>query len=566
MELSFLEELLVVFCTSLATTLLFRRIQLPPIVAYIVAGVLVGPYALGLVGDPQSFALVAEFGVAFLLFSIGLEFSFKQMMSLRFAVFGLGALQVIVCSLVFAIAVYLWGSSPSASLVIAGALALSSTAIVSRELADLQQFNSRYAQLALGVLLFQDLIAVLYLILLPVLGTESATGLAPLLALTLGKGVLLFTILMATGKWVLPRVYHEVAKNNAEEVFVLSTLVIVLLAAWLTHWFGLSMALGGFVVGMMMAETSFKHQIEGDIRPFKDILMGLFFVSVGMNIDLTLLQTYWFRILVFTLGLIVIKTVVVAVVVRLLRESSTTALRVGITLGQAGEFGLALIALAHAHRVVPSDQTSFVILIATFTMMASPVLIRHSLRITRALLSYLPGARGGGIESTANVTLHHRGHVIVGGFGRVGQTLVGLLEQNNIGYIAVDKNISTVSRARKNGKNVVYGDSGNLSILKSCHIETARLAVLTFGSLAAAKHTISRIREDNIDIPIIVRCHHHEGFEELISVGANHVVPEMLEASLVIGSHVLSMLGIEQSLIDDQLDEARERVVGRVAS
>lgn len=558
MELSFLEELLVVFCASLATTLLFRRIQLPPIVAYIVAGVLVGPYTLSLVGDPQSFALVAEFGVAFLLFSIGLEFSFKQMVSLRFAVFGLGALQVLVCSVVFAIAVYFWGASLNASLVIAGALALSSTAIVTRELADLQQFSSRYAQLALGVLLFQDLIAVLYLILLPVLGTQLTTGLVPLLALTLGKGVLLFAALMATGKWVLPRVYHEVAKSNAQEILVLSTLVIALLAAWLTHWFGLSMALGGFVVGMMMAETSFKHQIESDIRPFKDILMGLFFVSVGMNIDLTLLQTYWFEILVCTVGLIVIKTLVVAVVVRVLRESSTTALRVAITLGQAGEFGLALIALAHAHQVVPPDQASFVILIATFTMMASPVLIRHGLGITRALLSHLPGGGSGDAEHTTKIMLHQGGHVLIGGFGRVGQTLVGLLERNNVGYIAIDKDIDSVSNARLSGKNVVYGDSCNLAILKSCHIETARLAVLTFGSMAAAKQTISRIRKDDIDIPIIVRCHQNEGFEELISIGANHVVPEMLEASLIISSHVLEMLDIEPGLIGQQLAEIRK--------
>lgn len=555
--MSFLEELMIVLLTSLGAALLFRRVKLPPIVAYIAAGVFVGPALLGLVKDPQTFAAVAEFGVAFLLFSIGLEFSIGKMLTLRFAVFGLGTLQVVVCSVVFVAAVYLWGASLSAALIVAGALALSSTAIVTRELSEMQQFNTHYAQLALGVLLFQDLIAVVYLIALPTLGNGAEAGLLPVLAVTFGKGALLIGVLLAAGKWVLPRIYHEVAQHGSDEIFVLSTLVIALLAAWLTHWFGLSMALGGFVVGMMLSETSFKHQVEIDIRPFKDILMGLFFVSVGMNTDLTLLQVYWPRILLFTIALILIKFVVVAAILGALRESGRNALRVGLTLAQAGEFGLALVALAQAHQVLPADQASFVILIATFSMALSPLLVRHSHDIADALLARLPAALRGAEKAEPQITLHHADHVLIGGFGRVGQTLADLLERNGINYTAIDRKISVVRDARSNGKNVVYGNSGNLAILKSCHLATARLAVLTFSSVDAAKETISRIRHANIDIPIIVRCRQHEGFEELISVGASHVVPEMLEASLIISSHVLDMLDIEPAVIERQLAETR---------
>ena len=340
--------------------MLFRRLKLPAIIAYIAAGSLVGPHLLGWIDEPADFSLIAEFGVAFLLFSIGLEFSLTKMLSMKFAVFGVGSVQVAACSVVFALAVYLWGSTLETAIVVAGALALSSTAIVTRELWDLQQFNSRHAQLSFAVLLFQDLIAVFFLILVPVLGDASDEGFGSLLLASMGKGFLLFAVLMAVGKWILPYIYHEVARANSDEIFVLSTLVIALLAAWLTHMSGLSMALGGFVTGMMLSESTFKHQINIDIRPFKDILLGLFFVSIGMNIELPLLQTYWFRILVFTLALIGIKALVVAVVVRLLGDSMETSLRVGLNLAQAGEFGLALIALGYINGAIPMDQGSFI--------------------------------------------------------------------------------------------------------------------------------------------------------------------------------------------------------------
>ena len=347
-------------------------------------GVLIGPYGWALIADPNQFALLAEFGVVFLLFTLGLEFNLSKMLSMKFMIFGLGSVQVIICTMVFALAVYLWGASFDQSILIAGALALSSTAVVTNELSQNHQIHSQYGRISVGVLLFQDLAAIVFLILVPVLaGTQSDHSMSIELLSALGRGVVLFALLMVVGKWVLPVIYREVSRSHSREIFVLTTLVIVLLAGWLTHQFHLSMALGGFITGVMLGEGSFRYQIEKDIQPFKDILMGLFFVSIGMALDVQLVIEYWHRIIGFTLALVVIKTLIVALVIKGLRYHSHDALRVGLTLAQAGEFGIALMALANTQGVIAGEQTSFIILIAILSMALSPFLIRYSNRFAR---------------------------------------------------------------------------------------------------------------------------------------------------------------------------------------
>jgi len=561
---SFIEELLIILSVSLVATILFRRFRLPAIVAYIVVGAMSGPHLFGWIADPQDFSMIAEFGVAFLLFSIGLEFSIGNMLKLKFAVFGLGTAQVLACSVIFALAVYLWGTTTNAAVLIAGALALSSTAIVLRELGELQQFSSRFAQLSIGILLFQDLVAVVFLILVPVMSGASGPDFGAMLLVSLGKGLLFFFALMATGKWLLPLIYQEVARVHSDEIFGLSTLVIALITAWLAHAAGLSMALGGFVIGMMLSESPFKHQIIIDLRPFKDVLLGLFFVTVGMNIDLSLLAEYGTRILLFTAGLVLLKTLIIALVIRLAGEPGPVSLRIGLTLAQAGEFGLALITLASLNGVVPPEQASFIILIAVFSMLLSPALIRNSKPVTEFLLNLFNSSDLDTTHETHPVTLHQSGHALIGGFGRVGQTIAQLLDKNGIPYIGIDQNIDIVSDCRERGNNVIYGDCTSINILKSCHIAEARLAVLTFRSVKLAKHTITEIRRQNIQIPIIVRCYEHGNFEELISLGADKVISEMLEASLIISSQVLTILDIDPHQIEQQINEIRHHKQGVV--
>jgi CPA2 family monovalent cation:H+ antiporter-2 len=555
MEFRFFEELAIILCAALLVAIVFSRLRLPSIIAYMVAGAMIGPQLLDWV-EPARFALIAEFGVVFLLFSLGLEFSLPHMLALKRPVFGLGGAQVFFTTLIFAIAVYLWGATLEAAIVIAGALALSSTAIVTRELAALQQFDSRYAQLAVAVLLFQDLIAVVFLILVPIFGGSADTGIAAQLGGALAKGAVLLVVLMSVGKWVLPRVYHEVARAGSEDVFVLTTLVIALLAAWLTHSFHLSMALGGFVTGMMLGEGPFRHRIDVEIRPFKDVLLGLFFVTIGMGVDLSVVAQYGFRIALFTAGLIVINVLVVTALAHLMGERRGAALRVGITLAQAGEFGLALIVVARLHDVLPLEQASFVLAIAVLSMFISPLLIRSVDPIAERILDFWPETPDVNDEPEP-LLAHGNGHVIVGGFGRVGQTLARLLEDNEIAYTAIESNAEVVRRHRLSGANVMFGDCSDPRILGQCHIANARLAILTFKSSTYAKRTIERIRDDGIVTPIIVRCHENADFEELLSLGADRVVPEMLESSLIIGGQMLSFLGLDETEVNRQINDLR---------
>ena len=561
-DLGFIEHLLLVLAASLFTTILFRRIRLQAIVAYIVAGAVVGPNILGWIENPREFSFIAEFGVAFLLFSIGLEFSLPKMLSMKRAVFGIGTVQVLTCSVVFALAVYLWGTTLDAAIIIAGALALSSTAIVTRELVNTHQLSTHYSQVSIGVLLFQDLAAVLFLIIVPILGGNTGSSFSSLFAIHLFKGLLFFALLMAVGKWILPHIYREVARANSDEIFVLSTLVIALTAAILAHAAGLSMALGGFVIGMMLSESMFKHQINVDIRPFKDILLGLFFVTVGLNIEIPMLQQYWFRILVFTFGMIVIKTVVVALVVRAMGNTPATSVRIGIVLGQAGEFGLALISLAYINNVVPLDQGSFILLIAIFSMILSPFLIRNNQVVTEKILAIF-SRKQQDIPGEYQVTILESDHVVIGGFGRVGQTVAELLELNGLTYIGIDRDSELVNSCRKQGRNVVYGDCTSLELLRSCNLERARLAILTFRSMEVARISIRQIRTRGIQVPIIVRCYERGNFEELISIGANWVIAEMLEASLLISAQVLNLLEVDPHVIEEQLDLIRSQNIER---
>jgi CPA2 family monovalent cation:H+ antiporter-2 len=548
------QQFLIIFGFSLAGAILFQRLKMATIVSYIAVGVLIGPSALGLIDEPDRFEFLAEFGVVFLLFSLGLEFSLSKMLRLKFAIFGVGGVQVLTCSAVFAAAVYLWGGNLNASIMIAGALALSSTAIVTRELINNRELHHLHGQLSVGVLLFQDLIAVVFLIMVPVLGSSESGTLGAALGEAAAYTVLLSIILLAAGKYLLPPIYREVAKNQSDEIFVLTTLVIVLLAAWLTHSFHLSMALGGFITGMMLGEGPFKYQIENDVKPFKNILLGLFFVSIGMLIDLSMLIDHWPRILLFTAGLIAIKIAVVSLVVKLLGHSASDALSVGLTLGQAGEFGLALMALALLNGVVPADQSSFIIIIAIFSMVASPFLIRHASALAERAFGNKPELP----ETAMNLQLAD--HVIIGGYGRLGRTIVDLLEQAELPYIVIEQNINLVEQARQDGVNIVYGDSHSPELLGLCHLTEARLIVLTFKSVSEGQAAISGIRQRSAEIPILVRCHTHEGYEELLSLGASKIFPELLESSMLISRHVLELLEMDKNQIDGMLDAHREQL------
>jgi CPA2 family monovalent cation:H+ antiporter-2 len=332
-------------------------------------------------------------------------------------------------------------------------------------------------------------------------------------------------------------------------------MVIVLLAAWVTHYFHVSMALGGFVIGMMLGESQFKHQINSDIQGFKIILLGVFFTTIGMSVQVDLLFDYGWRVLAFTLALIAIKAVLISALARLLGDSRRTALQAGLILAQAGEFGLALLALGVMHDVLPHDQASFILIVAVCSMAVSPLLMRYSAPLSHWVWAIFDRDRPEASDST--VTLYQKEHVIIGGFGRVGKTVAVILENNGINYIAIDNDAELVESMRAQGFNVMYGDCSRLDILRGCHIASASMALLTFRSIDMAKDTIAQIRTSKMSLPLVVRCYEHGNYEELILLGADRVVPEMLETSLAISAQVLHLLGVRESEIERQIDRER---------
>lgn len=554
-------ELLLIFVGSLFSVVIFRRLRLPETLAYLFTGALIGPYGLEWVKDSSDIKFLSQLGLVFLLFELGLEFSLPRLLSLGRAVFGLGSLQVGGTILVFAALAYYRVAVPwQAALAVGGALSLSSTAVVVRELRAHNLTNRHHAQLAIGVLIFQDLAAIIGLILVQAFGGGLGNSLTEQMLLVLEKGTVLVLLLLAVGKWILPPVFHEIAKTRSEEVFVLTVLVIILLSAWLTSAFGLSMALGAFLTGVMLGENEFRHQVELDIRPFKDILMGLFFASVGMQLNFALLadaETAW-HVAFGILLLVGIKTLLTTLFAMLLGESLTSGAKTGLILAQASEFGFALIILSRDLGVVSPVVSSHVLMIALGSMVLAPWLIRYNFEISQAL-AHLTGQKVSPRDREfSRISPHMMDHVILAGYGRVGQLIGKFLRANDVPFIALDTDAQVVKQARLAGDPIIYGSCQRVELLKRCHMERARLAILTFKSLSDACRVVKQIRALGYNCPIVVRTRHEGNYAELLAAGANYVVPEMLESSLMIAAEVLTLLGFPKVIVDQQVLAERD--------
>ncbi|MBP1148758.1 MULTISPECIES: cation:proton antiporter [Methylocaldum] len=557
---AFFLELLVILTSSLVSVVVFRRFRIPDILAYLFAGAVIGPYALGLVKDDANIRLFSDLGVTFLLFDLGLEFSLPRLLALRRSVFGLGVLQLtLTIAVMSGVLIWFGGYSSAASLVIAGALTVSSTAIIVRELNELRLINRHHAQLSISVSILQDLAAVILLILIPALAVTPDQPVYRQIAWTLGSSLLLGGFLLGVARWVLPHVFYEITKIQSEEIFVLTTLVIVLLSGWLMSAFGLSMALGAFIIGVMLGESEFRHQVEMSIRPFRDILMGLFFASLGMKLDIGLLSGEWSMLLIGTALVVLGKWAITVASALIVGESFPTACKAGLLLAQVSEFGFALIALATEVGILATDTSSRVLLIAWATMVLSPVLIRYNFEISEALAGMAGQRFSARDRESEHVPPDLSDHVILAGYGRVGQMIGRFLRTNQIPFIAMDIDSEQVKKGRKDGELVIYGSCERIELLERCHIARARLAILTFKSLKEAQRAVSKIRSSGYALPIIVRTQHHSDYTGLIMAGANHVVPEMFEASLLIAAEVLTMLGFSKGEVEEQIDAERKR-------
>lgn len=524
----------------------FKRLHLPPILAYLFAGILAGPQILVLFAHPQEMHLLAEVGIVFLLFSLGLEFSLPKLLAMRSLVFGVGAGQMITTTFVFTLVPYFFGLSLSASIIIGGTLALSSTAIVIKQATEMGILNNRRTQLAISILLFQDLAVVPFLIAIPLLANSGETSIALALGKALLKGIFVIAFLMSVGKWLLPWLFREVARTRTDELFVLTTILVALLAGGVTYYFGLSMALGAFLAGMMLGESQYKYQLEADIRPFRDILMGLFFVTVGMQLNL---HALWDNLLVICLGvlaLMVVKIALVRLASLLVQTDAVDGWSAGVKLCQIGEFSFVIAALATQYGVLSSEQSSIIVSMGIISMALTPWLMENSVKIARYLVSNNADTLA---EEIPLDTSSLAKHVVICGFGRVGQSVARMLKMEGIHFVAIDMDPVRVHESRNAGEPVLFGDASQRDILDSAQVLTASLILVTFDETEKAKQVITQTHQIKPDVDVMVRTKRDYHLEGLYNAGANQVVPELQEGSLMLISQVLHYAGVPMSRI-----------------
>jgi len=542
-----------------------RYLKLPPMLGYLAVGVVIGPNALALAKNADGVRHLGEFGVVFLMFVIGLEFNLSKLRSMRNHVFGLGLSQVAVTILLTTLASVIlstltpqhWGMDWKTALALSGAMAMSSTAIVVKLMSERLEIESEHGKRVMGVLLFQDLAVVPLLVLIPALGA-SAEAMVDTLALAMLKAIGLVSVLLVGGPKVMRWWLTLVARRKSEELFVLNLLLVTLGLAWLTEMAGLSLALGAFIAGMLISETQFKQQVETDIRPFHDVLLGLFFISIGMMLDWRLVLERWPLVLLLLSLPVLYKALLITFLTRVLGASMGTALRTGLYLAQAGEFGFVLLTLAQGNRLIPPELLNPTLAAMVLSMLATPFIIMRSGDIVMRLVSNEWLMESVQMTSIAKRSMKTTKHVIICGYGRCGQNLARMLDQEHIPYMALDLDPDRVRQAAAAGDSVVFGDAARLQALMAAGLARASAVVVTYLETPSAMKVLAHIHEHAPQVPVIVRTQDDHDLEALQAAGATEVVPEAIEGSLMLASHALALVGVPMRrvirIVQDQRD------------
>ena len=562
--------------SSLALTLLYllaavlgvvtcRSLKLPPMLGYLAAGVLIGPHAMALAQNSEGVRHLGEFGVVFLMFAIGLEFSLPKLLAMRKQVFGLGLMQVLVTMAVVTVGGValshwvggIWDMGWQTALALSGVLAMSSTAIVVKLMAERAELESEHGRRVMGILLFQDLAVVPLLILIPALGSASE-HLLPALGWALIKAVVLVGLLLTGGQRFMRWWLTLVARRKSEELFMLNLLLITLGLAWLTELAGLSLALGAFIAGVLVSETEYRHQVGTDIRPFHDVLLGLFFITIGMMLDWHILVDRWALVLALLAVPLLVKAVIILVLARLMGATTGVALRSGLFLAQAGEFGFVLLSLTQDHGLVQPALMNPILAAMVLSMLATPFLIMYSNRIVMKLVASDWMQQSLQMTTIARKTINTSKHVIICGYGRCGQNLARMLEREGIPYMALDLDPDRVRQAAAAGDSVVYGDATRLQALMAAGLVRASAVVVTYIDVPAALKVLANTRAHAPQVPVVVRTQDDAHLDKLQDAGATEVVPEAIEGSLMLASHALALVGVPMRrvlrVVQDQRD------------
>lgn len=549
---------LILLATAVMVVVLCRSLHLPVMLGYLAVGILIGPHALAWIPDAVETQHLAEFGVVFLMFSIGLEFSLTRLTAMKRTVFGLGGAQVIVTMLLVMAVTTLLGLDWRTGLALGGVLAMSSTAIVSKMLVERAELNLPYGQQMMGVLLFQDLAVVPLLIIVPALASNQG-DLAPTLAYATFKAVLVLLLLLVFGQRVMRPWFHVVARQKSSELFMLNVLFITLGLAWLTELAGLSLALGAFVAGMLISETEYRYQVEEDIKPFRDVLLGLFFVTIGMKLNLAGVMGDFGWILLVLLALVLFKTLVITLLARAFGSDWGVAMRSGIGLAQAGEFGFVLLTLADGAHLLNDATMQITLAAMLLSMLAAPFLIQHGEAIVRRFTAAEWTNRAMQMHQIAVRSMGSSGHIIVCGYGRSGQRLSGFLEDEKLRFIALDLDPRRVREAVAAKKSVVYGDAAKREVLMAAGLMRAKALVVTYSDRHSALTILRHVRELRPELPVVVRTTDDTHIEELRDAGAAEVVAEVTEGSVMLASQALLMAGVPLNRVVRHVQESRAR-------
>jgi CPA2 family monovalent cation:H+ antiporter-2 len=554
---SSLQLVLILLAVAVLVAAAARVLRLPTMLGYLVTGVAIGPFALGWIPDSAEARYLAEFGVVFLMFSVGLEFSLPRLMSMRMTVFGFGGAQVGLTIALTALIAWLLDLPLLAAIALGGIMSMSSTAIVSKLLAERMEIQTPHGRQILGALLFQDLAVVPLLILIPAFTRES-DAMAAILGLAMLKAVVVLGFLLFVGQRIMRPWFQWVAGRKSPELFTLNLLLFTLGLAYLTETAGLSLALGAFLAGMLVSETEYRYQVEDDIKPFRDVLLGLFFVTIGMRLDLMQIMLNWGDVLLMVAAIVIGKGVLVAGLAMVFGSARPTAVRSALGLAQAGEFGFVLLALAADLRLLGADITQPVLAAMVLSMLIAPLLINRMDLLTRLIAGSEWAGRAKEVHDIAVKTFGKTKHVILCGYGRSGQNLARLLEAEGITFIALDADPERIRAVAASGVSVVYGDASRREVLVAAGLSRAQAVVVTYSDVHSSMAILRHVRELRPELPVVVRTIDETHIDELKAAGATEVVSEMMEGSLMLASHALMLLGVPLSQVLKRIREVRE--------
>lgn len=544
---------LVILGAAVVIVSLFRRLKLSPLLGYLAAGSIIGPFGLGLVDDGPAISMLGEFGVLFLLFMIGLELPIDRLKALRRYVFALGSSQIVVTGAALSAMAWFAGLPPYAAVTVGAALSLSSTATVLQLLSERGELLQRFGRVSLAVLLMQDLAVAPFLAVLPFLAARSVDAGDPAYILA-AKAIGALVVIFLLGRFVARPALRIVGSSRTPELFTASSLLIVVGTSFLTAEAGLSMALGAFLAGMLLADTEYRHQVEADILPFRGLFLGLFFMTVGMRLDAHIMIDEAGLIGLLLVVLLGTKAVILFLLCRAFSLPVSSAIRTGFALSQAGEFAFVLIGLAMTAGIVPAYEGQVVFVTVALGIVATPFMLHLGRKLTVGI-DAREATRAGSLEGEAHDLA---GHVVIAGFGRVGQTVGELLHDQEIPYVVIEFDHRIVMDARKRGLPVFFGNASQASVMESAGVGRARAAVITLDQTKPAEHLVHNLRSHYPDLPIIARARDLKAADMLEKAGASNVVPETIEASLRLGATVLKAAGKSQ-------EEIRELMIGLTA-